>query len=96
MSDLNNLENFFVESIYGAKTKQGLVQIQWKDLKTQCTILDAKKIAYMILEAAEAAATDQALIGFFEKMNFPMEALAVLLKEMRSMRGQQDPRYFED
>lgn len=87
---------FHAESIYGAKTKQGIVQIVWGEFKTQCSILEAKKIAYIILEAAEAASTDQALIRFFEKLNFPMEALGALLQEMRKMRGQQDPHFFED
>lgn len=87
---------FFAESIFGAKTKQGIVQIQWGDFKIQLSILDAKKVAYMILECCEAAATDQALYHLFEKMNLPIEILAMLLQEMRANRGQQDPRIFED
>lgn len=88
--------NFFCTSMYGAKRKQGMVQIQWDNLKTQLSILGAKKIAYTILEAAEGAATDEALMELFSELKIPVEVLAALLKKMRDKRGSQDPRFFED
>ncbi len=88
--------NFFVTSMYGAKRKQGMVQVQWNDLKVQMSILEAKKIAYMILEATEGAATDEALMGMFSELELPMELLGALLQRMRAKRGSQDPRFFED
>lgn len=95
MDQLKDLNNVYIGSIYGAKTKQGLIEIKIDDFHQQWTILDAKKIAYMILEACEAASTDEVLIEFFKKMGFPQEQLGQMLFLLREHRGKVDPHFFE-
>lgn len=93
----SDVYNFEVSSIYGAKTKQGIVVVNWNGKEEQLSILNAKKIAYMILEASEAAATDQALMKFLtETLSLPLEQAASALGLLRESRGKQDPRFFED
>lgn len=90
-------ENFFIESIYGMKTKQGIVQIDWNGKKTQMSILDAKKIAYMILEAASSAALDEAVFDFFSQLpgEDSLVMAATIIKCIREKQGRNDPRIFE-
>lgn len=85
-----------VSSLFGAKTKQGIVQIQLGEFETQLSILEAKKVAYMILEAAEAASTDEAIHNFFEKLGMNREQCGAALMELRKLRNNSDPRFFED
>lgn len=88
--------NFKVNSIYGVKTKQGIVEIFWNGKeKMQVSILEAKRMAYMILEAAEAASTDQALVRLCEKLNLPMEAWALLMQQLRDLRIETDTHFFD-
>lgn len=91
-------QNFFVESIYGAKTKQGIVQIEWDGKKIQLSILEAKKIAYMILEATHGAALDEAVFGFFSTLpgDDSMALAATILQAIRQKQGRNDPRIFEN
>lgn len=90
-------QNFFVESIYGIKTKQGIVQIQWEDFKTQMSVLEAKKIAHMILEAAHFAMVDEAIFNFFNSLpgEDSMQLAAMVIKAIRDSQGRNDPRLFE-
>jgi hypothetical protein len=55
------------------------------------SILDAKKIAYMILECCEGAATDEAVYN-----SFPPDMAAAIIMTLRQNRGKQDARFFED
>lgn len=98
MSEKDPDMNFFCESIYGMKTKQGIVQIQWDDSKFQLSILQAKKVAHMILECANAAEVDAQIFEFFSKLPGPdsMQLAALIIKEIRASRGKNDPRIFED
>lgn len=91
-------QNFFIESIYGFKTKQGIVQIDWDGKKIQLSILQAKKIAYMILEAAQGAALDEAVFEFFCSLpgDDSVAMAATILQAIRQKQGRNDPRFFED
>ncbi|CAB4151799.1 hypothetical protein UFOVP591_36 [uncultured Caudovirales phage] len=88
--------SFHVASLYGAKTKQGIVEIKWGSFEIQLSILEAKKIAYMILEGAESAATDQALMEMGDKLNMPLEVKGQLLMVLRDIRNKTDSHFFED
>ena len=93
--------SFHVASLYGAKTKQGIVEIkwgsfEWGSFEIQLSILEAKKIAYMILEGAESAATDQALMEMGDKLNMPLEIKGQLLMVLRDIRNKTDSHFFED
>ena len=92
-----DMENFTVESIYGLKTKQGLVTIGIHGKEMQYTILDAKKMAYIILEACEGAQTDEYLMEFFiEELKQPLDIAGAMLLQMRMMRKKNDPHFFEN
>ena len=97
---MSELEDVFIESIYGAKTKQGIVQVQFGEFKQQWTILSARKIAHMILEAANKAELDETIFEFFQKFfaGKPegMQMVAMLMQELRKNQGRNDPRIFED
>lgn len=57
-------ETFLVSSIVSNKTKEGMVQIMWGSKGAQFPIEDARKIAFDILECAEAAQTDAMVVEF--------------------------------
>lgn len=56
------MSRFWVNSLYGAHTKQGLVHLHHADWSFQCSPSEARAIAGQILEAAEAAEQDAFLV----------------------------------
>ena len=91
---MDSLKNVHIGTIYGAHTKQGIITFKYGSVDTQWSILEAKKLAYMILEAATAAETDAAIFQFFEKSG-GLELAVQLMQAMRDHRNKNDPRFFE-
>lgn len=92
--------NVFVGSMYGAHTKKGMVQIQIDSFKVQWSILEARKVAHMILEAAQGAETDEAVFEFFNNMPGDKEQslvmAAMIVQEIRKKHNRNDQRIFEN
>jgi hypothetical protein len=91
----DNTYNLEFASIYGAKTKQGLVEmliriVDEEDLdpiKIQMDIAKAKHVLEMFATAIEAAISDGLLVRFLtEKVGLPEEAAAAALLDFREMR----------
>lgn len=88
----------FVSSMYGAKTKQGMVQIDIGGHKTQWTVLDARKVAHIILEAANGAETDEAVFEFFSGLGGPdsLAMGAAVVQAIREKHNRNDQRIFDN
>lgn len=68
MSKSSKATTFFVETIYGATTRQPLVRISVDgELPVQISPQEATAIALNLLKASQAALTDDFLIEFLEK-----------------------------
>ena len=76
-----------VSSLYGAATRQPLVQVQWADLKPfTLTVEEARDLAANLLENAEAAEQDAFMVEFgINKLGGEREG-ALLLAEFRKWR----------
>lgn len=79
-----------VSSIYGAHTRQGLVKVDWGDtLHELITPAEARRVAGLLLECAEAAEIDAIVVEFFmSRMNLPIEQAALVLDDFRKLRGE--------
>ena len=74
--------------MFGANTKQGLVELRLEDKVVQLHVDEARDFAFSILEAAEAAETDEFLMSFLET-KIGMGDLAIrcgVLKDFRNWR----------
>jgi len=76
-----------IASIYGVKTKQGLVELELGSEKIQMDISKAREVRAMLDGAIEAAVTDGLLMQYFtQKVNMDMEEAAAMLLEFRELR----------
>jgi hypothetical protein len=74
-------------SIYGHRTKQGLVEMRVGAEETQMDITKAKEVLGLLAGAIEAAISDGLLVRFLvEKIGLPEEAAARALLDFREMR----------
>ena len=87
----NKQHSFMVQSIVSASTGEAFVQIKGEG--GQMTPDEARDLALNLLQAAEAADTD-ALIARWVKQYVGGDdrAVAVLLTELRKMRGAAPPQ----
>jgi hypothetical protein len=81
-------EMFSVEAMFGANERRGLVRIGYGiTFDLQMSPLEARKIAFQILEAADAAETDEFVIAFLTtRVGVPLENAVPVLREFREMR----------
>lgn len=77
-----------ISSIFGARTRQGLVQFTYGDkLDILLDVRKAKTVHRMLGEAIEAAISDELIVKFFmEKRGLSLEDAAKLLLEFRELR----------
>jgi hypothetical protein len=76
-----------VTSIFGAATKQGLVQLGVPGEIVHISPTEARQVALTLLEAAEAAETDELLYRFVGGgMRVGEEAWTRLLRDFRHLR----------
>ena len=75
-------------SMYGHKNKKGMVEIRLEDKRIQTSVQEAKDFAHSILEAAEAAETDDFLMTYLlEKVGITEEEnRAKVLMDFRMFR----------
>lgn len=79
---------FYAESVYGRKSRRGLVRLSFGLIFDETISLDAARaFAVLILEAATAAETDEILLEYFSR-NFGADDLALskILADFRKMR----------
>lgn len=79
-------ENFHVTSIYGVKTNEALVEVMFMGNKFQVVTSEARKIAMLLIECAEAAEQDAALFNWAVRNKFTKEKAAQLIVMVRRAR----------
>lgn len=68
MSDQKDKRNLInVSSVYGADSREPLVQVQWGDEEGVLSLDAARQLGRDLIEAASAAETDAFLMEFLEK-----------------------------
>ena len=93
------MPTFFVESLYGYTTRQGLVQVTITDDESQTVaiqmdVTEAMNAVENILNASVAAQSDEMLCRFFtDKMGVDdVKRVAALLGEFRQYRAMMESR----
>lgn len=89
MPDANRIA---VQSVVSAATGRPLVQIKWGDQVGQITPDEARQHALILLDAANAAETDAALLRFTRLMGGNDQDAARLLAHFRASRGDDPDR----
>ena len=77
------VDNVAVSSGYG---KQAHVELTLNDQLTQMDVKKAKEIGLMLIEAAEAATSDEILMRLLERLGLPEEGKGPMLMELREIR----------
>lgn len=85
-TDERGMLSFTVSSGYGANTRQPFVQVEVGPHFTQMSPAAARALALNLLQAAEAAEGDEALIAFFAQLEMPSEELVAMLTAFRRHR----------
>jgi hypothetical protein len=81
-------------SIYGAKNRRGLVDIQLGETVVTVIPQDARDFALNLLGCAEAAESDEFMVAFFTgKVGLDESQVVPILREFRELRNQ---RHRED
>lgn len=78
----------WVTSIYGHHTRQGIVELSVGEHKTQILPEKAREIAHMLIDAAEAAETDEFLMDtFIGVVGLDDRSAAQMLNQFRQARA---------
>lgn len=83
------LDNIAVASIYGATSRRGGVELTVNDTLTQMDTKKAREVGLMLLQAAEAAESDEVFIRFMEekmKLADDVQLRGRILLDLREMR----------
>lgn len=71
----------------GMMTKDPFVAVEFGETKTQMTTAKAREIAMILLECAESAESDRAVMDYFaNKVGLPFEQAAIMVQELRNHR----------
>ncbi len=86
-------EMIHIESIYGARTGEPLVELRWGAEEGQFTPDEARAHALRVLEAAEAAEQDAFLMDWLlhQVGVIDVEKRAMMLKHFRAWREARKP-----
>lgn len=83
------MAKFWVNVLFGAKSRRGFVQLHYEDWTLQVETEAARKIAHDIVEAAEAADQDAFLVDFMmQRVGVTGSQAGQLLQEFREWRAQ--------
>jgi hypothetical protein len=87
---------FHVNTIVSRRTGDGLLDVVWFGQAAQIDVVKAREIAWILLEAASAAQTDEMFVRFaHEKIGVPREAATAMLQDFRDYRAEK-PRSLVD
>ncbi len=78
--------NFSVTTIFGAKSKEPLVQVDYLGTTALIEPEKAREMAYMLLEAAEASLQDANVYLFFQRIGLDEAQVVSALREFRVFR----------
>lgn len=81
------VDEFTVSSGYGAKSQQGTVELTMNNERSQMDAKKAREIGLMLLEAAEAAVSDELFVKLLAKAGITdPEARGRMLIDLRELR----------
>ncbi len=89
-------DHFEVASLYGQRTREPAVNFKTGTVEHQLTVKKAREVAFMLLEAAEAAVSDAVMMTLLrEKVGISDEMrLSLILLDLREIRqGSRDTVY---
>jgi hypothetical protein len=75
-----------VASGFGQLSRRGFVDFTLNEVRTQMPADKAREVGLMLLEAAEAAESDEIFVKLLEKTGLPAEAAGRMLLELRELR----------
>lgn len=78
--------DFDVQSMYGAFTKRGLVQVTLGSERVLVPPAKAREMAQFMIEAATAAETDEILMRTLERTGVSLQRSAMILQAVRQER----------
>ena len=76
-----------ITSGFGHTSRQGFVELTLNDQRSQMDVKKAREIGLMLIEAAEAAASDQMFVELLKQMGLEdTEKVGPILLELRAIR----------
>lgn len=81
-----NLDEVSVGSSFGADTRRGYVEFTLNDQLSQMEPTKAREIGLMLLEAAEAATSDEIFVTMLAKFGLDEERAGRILIDLREIR----------
>jgi hypothetical protein len=76
-----------VASIFGAISRRGLVELRVGDVRTLMDVAKAREVTAMLVQATEAAISDELLVRFLmEKVGVDLERAGAALLDFRELR----------
>jgi hypothetical protein len=81
-----SLDHVTVGSVFGADTRRGYVEFTVNDQLSQLEPTKAREIGLMLLEAAEAATSDEIFVTMLEKIGIDRERAGHVLIDLREIR----------
>lgn len=91
-SDAKSFEDRIrVDSLFGAETQRGLVQISFGETSVCLTPDEARDVARNLFACAEAAESDEIMLAFLERVSkgtLALQEKAMALRELRGLRSQ--------
>lgn len=82
---------FWVSSMFGAKTRQPLVSITFRDVSVDITPADARAVAYNLLDAAAAADYDGIVWDVMHDVGMDDIETAKMMHLFRTNRDKKNP-----
>lgn len=80
-------DDVVVASGFGMHSRQGFVELTLNDTRTQMDAKKAREIGLMLIEAAEAAASDQIFVNLLERLGIDHpDAHGRILLDLREIR----------
>jgi hypothetical protein len=89
MSERDEEVQFSVSSLFGMMTGKGLVAVQFGSQKCQIEPGEARRLAMLLLESAEAAESDAAFVHALTAMGMARDGVAKMLQALRTERERQ-------
>jgi len=81
------VDSITVSSSYGQKTQKGYVEFTLNEQRSQMPPAKAREVGLMLLEAAEAATSDEIFVKLLrEKVGIDVERAGMVLIDLRELR----------
>lgn len=77
-----------ISTILSHRTQEGRVCIQWKGLDEQLSIAETRDLALNLLQAAEAATSDEMVFRIAKKLLSDEKSAVAFLREYRNARAE--------